>query len=82
MTTTIVRLSLSAALMATGAISGTAYADTNGEVAKFDARTNTYCVNALMIGSMIPHRICATRQEWLDRGATLVAKPHKQLAAQ
>ena len=78
---TLRRTTLSAALIASAAIGTAAHADTTSETAKFDARTNSYCVSRMVTGSIIPQRICATRQQWIDRGATITPVAPTQLAA-
>ena len=65
-----------AALVAIGITAGSAaQADTRGTIARLDPATNKYCVTERITGSMIPRRMCATRQEWADMGALRVAKP-------
>ena len=78
---TLFRSTISAGVIATAALAGVAHADTRGETAKFDRKTNTYCVSTMVTGSIIPQRECATRQEWIDRGATITPAVQKQIAA-
>ena len=78
---TLRRAALSAALIATATIGATAHADTASETAKFNTKTNSYCISRMVTGSIIPQRICATRQQWIDRGATITPVASIQLAA-
>ncbi len=78
---TLLRTTIAAGVIATAALAGVAHADTRGETAKYDAKTNTYCISTMVTGSIIPQRVCATRQEWIDRGATIAPTAQKQVAA-
>ena len=77
---TLLRAAMSTGLIATAALSGAAHADTSGEIAKFDAKTNRYCVTRMITGSLLSHRTCATREEWAQMGNT-VTQSRTRLAA-